>query len=252
MTNVRSGFVSVRTDGMRRGIERLGAPSAIKIASVVCVARGAYVYREREASRTPYLVESGVLRVSVDALGGRSRLIDLAGPGDILGTAALEGAVHAETVMATEGGARLRAIDLDATLASREGRTQLTAGLVEQLVRSRELADDLGLPMGARICRILARLAERLGETSEAPGAGRATHELRDSVPATPPSRWRHLPFSLTHDDVALLAGCARVTATRILGDLKEAGVLDGSRGDYALVPAALEAAADRYVCEVI
>ncbi|HLU83332.1 MAG TPA: helix-turn-helix domain-containing protein, partial [Trueperaceae bacterium] len=64
--------------------------------------------------------------------------------------------------------------------------------------------------------------------------------------------QWRHLPFSLTHDDVALLAGCARVTATRILGDLKEAGVLDGSRGDYALVPAALQDAADKYVCEVI
>ncbi len=50
----------------------------------------------------------------------------------------------------------------------------------------------------------------------------------------------------------ALLAGCASVTATRILGDLKEAGVLDGSRGDYALVPSALQDAADKYVCEVI
>src|SRR5690606_36668905 len=138
----------------------------------------------------------------------------------------LEDDIHAETVMAAEVGARLLVIDLPATLASREGRMQLTAGLVEQLVRSRELADDLGLPMGARICRILARLAERLGEASDAPVERQVTHGLLDSVPASLPSQWRHLPFSLTHDDVALLAGCARVTATRILGDLKDAGVL--------------------------
>jgi len=251
MTGWRSDLTSVRGFEARRGGGRSAAHSAITFSGTVNGDRGGHLYREGEQSRAPYLVESGVLRVSVDAIGGRTRLFDLAGPGDILGTAALEDDLHAETVMATEVGARLLVIDLGATLASREGRMELTSGLVEQLVRSRELADDLGLPMGARICRILARLAERLGESSEAPVPG-ATRALRDSVPASSPSQWRHLPFSLTHDDVALLAGCARVTATRILGDLKEAGVLDGSRGDYALVPEALEAAADRYVCEVI
>lgn len=223
------------------------APAGIRTSSVVVLSRGEVLYSEREQAVAPYLVESGVLRVSVDALGGRSRLIDLAGAGDILGTAALDKGTHSETVVAAEEGARLLTIDLPATLASREGRSELAAGLVAQLVRSRELADDLGLPMGARICRILARLADRLGE-SLPPRAAR----LVPPAQGAERDRWRHLPFSLTHDDVALLAGCARVTATRILGDLKEAGVLDGSRGDYALVPAALEDAADRYVCEVI
>lgn len=227
---------------------RLRLSSAIKTETEMRLARGQVLYREGEKATVPYVVVSGVARVSVDALGGRSRLVDLAGPGDILGTAALEDSFHAETVTAAEVGARLLVIDLDSTLASREGRNQLTSGLVRQLVRSRELADDLGLPMGARICRILARLAERLGETLESVGEGPATARAL----AYEPLQWRHLPFSLTHDDVALLAGCARVTATRILGDLKEAGVLDGSRGDYALVPAALQDAADRYVCEVI
>jgi CRP-like cAMP-binding protein len=211
-------------------------------------ARGSVLYREGEKASAPYLVASGVLRVSVDALGGRSRLVDLVGAGDIVGTAAIEDEFHAETVTAAEVGARLLIIDLGATLASREGRSQLTSGLVRQLVRSRELADDLGLPMGARICRILARLAERLGESVDSAGDVLDDQRFADAAVG----QWRHLPFSLTHDDVALLAGCARVTATRILGDLKEAGVLDGSRGDYALVPSALQDAADKYVCEVI
>jgi len=147
------------------------------------------------------------------------------------------------TVIA-EGGAVVQVVDLEATLAQREPRQVLASALVRQLVRSRQLADDLGLPMGARICRILARLAERLGEPLEGPPP--------DVEGAPPASGWRHLPFSLTHDDVALMAGCARVTATRVLGDLKQAGVLGGTRGDYALVPAALEEAADRYVWDVI
>jgi CRP-like cAMP-binding protein len=246
-------MTSMRSDPWGRGrvvgrASRAAPASALKVTGEVTVARGSVLYREGEKASAPYLVASGVLRVSVDALGGRSRLVDLVGAGDIVGTAAIEDEFHAETVTAAEVGARLLIIDLGATLASREGRSQLTSGLVRQLVRSRELADDLGLPMGARICRILARLAERLGESVDSAGDVLDDQRFADAAVG----QWRHLPFSLTHDDVALLAGCARVTATRILGDLKEAGVLDGSRGDYALVPSALQDAADKYVCEVI
>ncbi len=218
-------------------------PGTVVLLSERSLRPGERLYAEGEAAVTPFLVSSGVLRVSVDAQG-RSRLVDLVGEGDVIGTAAVEQRPHAETVDASETGAVVHEVDLAATLAQREHRQVFVAALVTQLVRSRQLTDDLGLPMGARICRILARLAERLGD--EVPGA---------AIPvgsAGPDAVWRHLPFSLTHDDVALMAGCARVTATRVLGDLKEAGVLDGKRGDYALVPAALDAAADRYVWDVI
>ncbi|HEX7000532.1 MAG TPA: Crp/Fnr family transcriptional regulator [Trueperaceae bacterium] len=204
---------------------------------------GERLYAEGEPPTVPYLVGAGVLRVSVDAQG-RSRLVDLVGRGDVIGTAAVEDRSHAESVDAAETGATVHEVDLAATLAIREHRQAFVSALVRQLVRSRQLADDLGLPMGARICRILARLAERLGEEFAGPTAS----DDRER----PLSGWRHLPFSLTHDDVALMAGCARVTATRVLGDLKEAGVLDGARGDYALIPAALDEAADRYVWDVI
>lgn len=201
---------------------------------------GDILYAEGRNASGPYLVVEGILRVSVALVDGRERLIDIVGPGDVVGAAALESAEHAESVVAAEGGAVVVELDLARVLRRRASRQQLASALVRQLVRSRELADDLGLPMGARICRILARLATRLGENVDG------------STTGSDPGAWRHLPFSLTHDDVALLAGCARVTATRVMGDLKEAGVLDGSRGDYALVPGALLEAADAYVFDVI
>lgn|GEM_PF-479351 len=216
------------------------APQAggIAVLAELSLGPGELLYGEGDPAHAPYLVVDGVLRVTVDAQG-RSRLVDIVGRGDVVGTAALEGRPHAESVHAAERGAVVALVDLPTTLEQRGPRQELVSALVRQMVRSRQLADDLGLPMGARICRILARLAERLGEPVEG-AEGRAA------------GRWRHLPFNLTHDDVALMAGCARVTATRVLGELKEAGVLGGNRGDYALVPEALEEAADRYVWEFI
>lgn len=237
-------------DSWRRRVLIAGPPkreeTAIHRGTEVEVPRGRILYREGDESSTPYLVVSGVLRVSVATASGRDRLADLVGSGDVVGTAAIDGAHHAETVVAADD-AVVATIDLPATLARRAGRDALTAALVRQLTRSRALADDLGLPMGARICRILARLADRLGAPATAAHEGGTA-----AAPHADEPSWRHLPFPLTHDDVALLAGCARVTATRILGELKEAGVLDGRRGNYALVPAALIEAADRYVYDVL
>lgn len=206
------------------------------------VAKGQALYEEGGRAAAPYIVVSGVLRIMVRAANGRDRLADLAGPGDVLATAVFDSSLHAETVVAASD-AVVATIDVARTLVRVQGRQDLAASLVRQLNRSREMADDLGLPMGARICRILARVAERLGDRVEPPA---------EPAQEAAGGEWRHLPFSLTHDDVALLAGCARVTATRVLGELKESHVLDGHRGNYSVVPAALEVAADRYVYEVL
>lgn len=222
----------------RRG---LAPASSVVTTGTIKIKKGEGLYHEGDQPTTPYLVLSGVLRIMVPTAAGRDRLADLAGRGDILGTAVFDSTAHAESVIAADD-AEVASIDLAATLARQQGRADLSAALVRQLTRSRELADDLGLPMGARICRILARVALRLGNRVQ----------MGAEVGPTANLEWRHLPFSLTHDDVALLAGCARVTATRILGELKEAQVLDGHRGNYAVVPSALEAAADRYVYEVL
>lgn len=244
MDTVREPVMTGRTVRKRSSTPSLtGGPrpgSGYVISTIVRLERGQYLYREGEQPATLYLLQAGVVRVLVPTVSGRSRLADLAGPGDVLATSALDSAPHAECALAADD-VTVGVIDLDRTLASQQGRADLSAALVRQLTRSRELTDDLGLPMGARICRILARLAQRLGRETEL--------SLSD---ASQRGGWRHLPFSLTHDDVALLAGCARVTATRILGELRSAGVLDGRRGDYALIPDALQEAADKYVYDVL
>jgi CRP-like cAMP-binding protein len=213
---------------------------AIVTGSVRRLERGETLYSEGEEAPNAYLLLEGVLRVIVPTATGKPRLADFAGPGDLVATAVFEGLQHGETVVAADA-VKVAQVDLGATLGRPAGRLGVGTALVTQLNRSRELADDLGLPMGARICRILARLTRRLGRECEGP-----------ADPSGKPVQWRRLPFSLTHDDVALMAGCARVTATRVLGELKARGALVGHRGDYALVPSALDEAADEYVYEAI
>lgn len=222
----------------RRAAEAQREPDIVT-CTVRRLERGETLYAEGEAAPTAYLLIEGVLRVMAPTMTGRHRLADFAGPGDLVATAVFEGLPHGETVVAADA-AKVAQVDLGATLRRPAGRLGVSAALVSQLNRSRELADDLGLPMGARVCRILARLARRLGRPCDGPSG------------AAEGAEWRRLPFSLTHEDVALMAGCARVTATRVQGELKAAGALVGHRGDYALVPAALDDAADEYVYEAL
>lgn len=232
--------------GSPRRLDTAGPDPAIVVTTVRRLERGETLYSEGETATAPYLVLDGVLRVVVGSAAGLVRLADLAGPGDMLATAVFEGRPHGETVVAAHP-AKVAQVDLGATLLRPAGRIGVGVTLGRQVKRSRELADDLGLPMGARICRILARLARRLGRVCDG-----ACELAAARPPVGGRAEWRRLPFSLTHDDVALMAGCARVTATRVLGELKAAGALVGHRGDYALVPSALDAAADEYVYEAL
>lgn len=192
--------------------------------------RGDVLYRDGDVADGLYLVVQGALKVLVASISDRPRLADIVGAGDVIGVATLEQARHAETVVAASASLVVPVAAFDDL--SREQRAAVAASLARQFGRSRAYADDIGLPTGARISRVLTRLAARFGGEAALPDV--------------------HLPFSLTHDDLALLAGCARVTATRILGELKVAGAVRGNRGDYSVTPERLEEETDRYVFEYL
>ncbi|MDQ3459155.1 MAG: Crp/Fnr family transcriptional regulator [Deinococcota bacterium] len=185
----------------------------------------------REASSL-YIVNYGVLKAIVPTSLGRDRIADLYGPGDILGTAALDGANHAETVIAVHD-ACLTPIDPQQALSDRKLRDFIVQGLARQLRRSREAIDDAELPVGARVTRAFLRLSQRFGQGADE-GQG------------------IKLPLALTHEDLASLTGSSRVTITRILGELRGEGALSGTRGVYLANVKGLEAATDNYVMQAI
>ena len=185
----------------------------------------------REASSL-YIVTGGVLKAIVPTSVGRDRIADLYGPGDVLGTAALSGETHAETVVAIHD-ATLVPVDPAQSMNDRRLRDAILQSLALQLRRGREVMDDAELPVGARVTRAFLRLSERFGQGAD------------DQMGVK-------LPLALTHEDLAALVGSSRVTITRILGELRNEGALSGTRGVYVANPAGLEAATDNYVMQVL
>lgn len=155
----------------------------------------AVLYECGEDASSLYIVNSGILKAIVPTSLGRDRIADLYGPGDILGTAAIDRGQHAETVVAVHD-ACLTPIDANQAMNNRKLRQYILESLARQLRRSREAIDDGELPVGARVTRAFIRLAERFGQNADE----------KDGV---------KLPLALTHEDLASLTGSSRVTITR-------------------------------------
>jgi CRP/FNR family transcriptional regulator len=193
---------------------------------------GGVLYEAGREASSLYIVNSGVLKAVVPTSLGRDRIADLYGPGDVLGVAAIDGASHAETVIAVHD-ACLTPLDPQQAMNDRNLRDYILRSLARQLRRSREAMDDAELPVGARVTRAFLRLSKRFGQHADD----------QEGV---------KLPLALTHEDLASLTGSSRVTITRILGELRQEGALSGTRGVYIANPEGLEAATDHYVMQVI
>jgi CRP/FNR family transcriptional regulator, cyclic AMP receptor protein len=190
------------------------------------------LYEEGRDASSLYLVSSGVLKAVVPTSIGKERIADLYGPGDVVGTAALDGGQHAETVIAVHD-AQLIPLDPAQAMNDRRLRDHILQSLARQLRHARQGIDDAELPVGARVTKAFLRLVERFGQASDT-GEG------------------VKLPLALTHEDLASLTGSSRVTITRILGELRQDGALSGTRGVYYADPSGLEAATDHYVMQVL
>lgn len=196
------------------------------------LAEGDLLFKKGDLAEHAHVILKGVLRMVTASPKGSDRLTEFLGPGDIVGAACIEGyEVYPESaVAATE--VQLMPLDVPYGMRFENTRSAIATALVHQLNRNRKFADDLGLPMNARIYRIISRLTLRLGTPLH--------------------NGWYRLGFQLRHDDIAMLAGCARITVTRVLGDLKERGVLDGARGRYNIRPQPLDELIDIQVFESI
>jgi len=195
---------------------------------------------DREASSL-YVVNFGVLKAVVPTSLGRDRIADLYGAGDVLGLSALDGGLHAETVIAVHD-ACLTPMDPQQAMNDRSLRDYVLRSLARQLRRSREMLDEAEMPVGARVTRAFLRLARQFGQPSDAAGAF-VDGGIDGGV---------KLPLALTHEDLADLTGSSRVTITRILGELRAEGALEGTRGVYVANLDGLERATDHYVMQVL
>lgn len=209
-------------------------PSAAERLERRTVGKGECVYRAGQPAKYAYIVEAGLVALTLEALADRDRMVALAGPGDILGALAPGIAFYTESAVALSADVTVRLVAFPAASAQSQLSVDqeacrclepaLEALLVraagEQIVRLSRALEDSAYPVPARVARTFLRLGERFGHSTEE-GAVRLT-----------------LP--LTHDTLAALVGAARETTTGVVQQLRADGLLEGTRGRYRYQPEAL------------
>lgn len=174
------------------------------------LSKGDTLYYLGDDASAVYHVEEGLLKLSLDLMSGRERIVSVVGPGDYLGALTPLHHTYQETAEALSPHVRV------SVLPERQPEVQdaLHAASGLHLARLRDALEDTDLPVNARLARTLLRLGQRFGHTSE-------EGQVRLTLP-------------LTHDNFAAMVGAARETTTATLGEMRDVGVISGTRGRYS------------------
>lgn len=220
--------------------------------------KGEYLYDVGHEAHSAYIVEAGLVALTLGAVADRQRVVALAGPGDVIGALTPNLAEHQSGAVALSGEVAARVLPTGgaanpaiggainhatATTAATTSTTSTTStttttdtlnhdfsGLLanaagDQIQRLTWALEDSAHPVPARVARTLLRLGERFG------------HHTDDGTV--------RLTLPVTHDTLASLVGAARETTTYTIQQLRKKGLLAGTRGSYRFEPRALARFAD-------
>ena len=173
-------------------------------------ARDEFVFHQGSRSTTLYQVVSGRVRISTARADGVERVLSYADPGAGFGeSGAFDGLPMYTSALAVEDSV-VTAIPRDAVIAAAREDPELMLEIVRRLVRKQRLLNASiladGLPARARATLLLYRLLEAHGEV-------RADHR-------------GFFRLNLSVEEMALMAGVTRVTMSRELSHLVEAGLV--------------------------
>lgn len=194
-------FCSLGDDALRR-LDEIGMHIALPGRAIV--------FNEGQPSRAVFIVCEGQLKLSTVSSEGRTMILRLSGPGDLLGLSAilneLPYEVTAETLEPTVLKSVRRADFLEFLRTDGEIGTKTAQVMAKEyrevFLDARRLA--LSGSASGRLARLLLEWAS---------AAARGKHELRFTM-------------ALTHEELASMAGTSRETVTRLLNQFERASLI--------------------------
>lgn len=203
----------------------------LREARSISLAKGEVLFARGDLGESCYLVRRGVIKVSIASSSGEQRIMTLHGRGAIVGELAMiDGLPRAVTAQAVSD-CQLAAITRTAFMACMTKHPEMSQALITILVgRLRRAGEEAAwsglLPAKARVARALLRVAAVLGQPT---GPGHISIER-----------------SVTHADIAAMAGVSREVASRAIGAWKKSGAVSGDPHSAFVVDVrALQAEAD-------
>ena len=184
---------------------------------------GTTLYRTGDPARTLLTLQGGVVKLAVATPSGNEHILMLCGPGDVLGGAALtQPRRHDEDAVA------LTDVRYSVTLAEQaEAHPEFATRFASQWRRSQANLALAYAPVAVRLAATLVELSERFGEPYDA--------------------TLDHLALPLRHEDYAASVHATRVAVSMAFAALRDAGAVQGQRGDYLLETAKLRRVAQSW-----
>ena len=177
------------------------------IAPEVSRSRGEALCVEGETPRCVFLICSGRIKLSVSSREGRTAILRIAGPGEILGiSAAMSGSAHETTAEAVEL-CRVKAIRVSDFLRLLQKYPEASAEATSCLLREYRVVLN-------NVCRlalpntVAGRLASLLLEWLESPRAAAASD--------------RRFIVALTQEEIASMTNTSRETVSRVLHQFQQ------------------------------
>jgi CRP/FNR family cyclic AMP-dependent transcriptional regulator len=172
------------------------------------VPAGGTLFFEAQPARSVYILCGGHVKQTTSSKDGKTLLVRIAKPGDVLGlSAAISGSVYEVTAQAMEP-AEVKAFQRQDFLHFIERNIEGSLHATRMLNREYRdaLSDATRLALSMSIAGRVARLF--LEMTS-------------DQLDATP-----HFTMAMTHEDLATMLGTTRESVTRVLNELKRKKIL--------------------------
>jgi CRP/FNR family transcriptional regulator, cyclic AMP receptor protein len=182
--------------------------------------RGDFLFRQGEPATHLHVIAAGQVKLSVPTATGHERVVAVVGPDDMIG----EAFVIDEPVYRVDAVALTRVAScpmdqqqfLKLTLNAPDFVLRFSNLLATSLVHCREVLTHTFDPVKVRIAKVLLDQAQQFG-----------TADDEDGVVS--------LRTGLRHEDIASLASATRVSASMAIAEMREIGLVDGSRGRYRI-----------------
>ena len=181
---------------------------------------GAVLFVEGQQPRGIFVLCKGSIKVSINSPSGRTMIVKLAEPGEVLGLSATISGKPYEVTAETIDPCQVNFVKRDDFLKFLKDDVEVCFKVAEQLSEKYHNACKevraLGLSHSAaeKLAALLLEWSAKSGETAE--------HEPR-------------LKVRLTHEEIAQMIGTSRETVTRLFADLKKHRILE-SKGSTLVI----------------
>jgi CRP-like cAMP-binding protein len=177
-------------------------------------ASGELLCREGDVGSAVVVVLAGFVKLTKTALNGRETMLELRGPGEVLGEMSIvDGSPQSANAIALDDGEALT-IDAARFETLRRERAAIANALLTVVVRRLRQASERQLELGTD--DVISRVCRRLVELASAHGEVRADGTLVQL---------------LSQQDLADWAGVSRDGVVRALHELRTAGLVESGRG---------------------